>query len=61
MGERKEACMARKLHNCAEENSYPNKSAEPYFATIWDRLSPDERRIINGIRDRAGNSGVKSK
>jgi TRAP-type C4-dicarboxylate transport system substrate-binding protein len=48
--------MARKLHNCAHENSYPNKSAEPYSATIWDRLSPDERRIINNIKDHAGKA-----
>lgn len=44
----------RKLHNCAEENSKPNATAKPYEATIWDRLSPEAKRVVNSIRDRAG-------
>ena len=30
------------------------KNAVPYDATIWDRLSPEERRLINRIRDEGG-------
>jgi hypothetical protein len=35
-----------------ERNSEPAANAEPYAATIWDRLNPASRRNINIIKDR---------
>lgn len=49
--ERKRGSMKRPLIHACVENSVANPDRKDNNSTVWERLTPEEKRLVNKLKD----------